>query len=176
MGYFEIRVTVDRPLATVFSGYTNLEMWKGSPHILDAEWVQGTPWEEGSRIRLKISGPAGSTVDQVLTHFETNREVAYLSHFSGITMESRLSFRAISSEETLVHGRMEFVGALSRVVGFAVGPAIERGTKQFFEDLKMQCERFVPSEGLTEGLSEPSPESLTPDHREPQPEAGERSD
>jgi hypothetical protein len=167
MGYFEIRVTVNRPLSTVFSVYTDLEKWTWSSAILKASWVVGRPWEEESRMRLVLDGPVGSTVDQVLTHFEPLREIAYLSHFSGITMETRLSFRSASEHSTELHGRMEFLGTLSRVVGFAVEPAIERGTKQFFDDLKKHCESMPLAEDGSD-----LPDSIAPDSPCPTPEAG----
>lgn len=156
MDSFEIRVTINRPLLTVFSLYTNTENWKWCPYILDAQWVRGRPWEEESRMRLTINGSVGNTVDQVLTHFEANQEVAYLSHFSGITMETRLSFRSLSENETEIYGRMEFLGVLSRVVSFAIKPTIERSTKQFFEDLKRGCES-------TQGGNAELPKTSAPD-------------
>ncbi len=141
MGRFEIRVVVERPLATVFAVYTDTDKWRWCSYIRDARWVRGQPWVEESRMQIETNGVLGSTVDQVLTHFEPNRRVDYISHFSGITMETRVTFRALSDHETEIYGQIEFVGTVSRIVGFAIEPAIERSTKQFFEDLKRECER-----------------------------------
>ena len=141
MGYFEIRVTIDRPLADVFAVYTDTRNWQWSSVFREVSWVKGTPWVEESRMRLITAGPITSTVDQVLTHFEPSREVAYISHFAGITLETRVSFRPSGDRATDIHGRMEFVGTLSRMAGYAVGPAMERSTRQFFDDLKAECER-----------------------------------
>jgi hypothetical protein len=144
MGCFEIQITVHRPLATVFSVYTDTNKWRWCSYIRDVRWIRGNPWEEESRLRIEIDGAIGSTVDQVLIGFEVNRRADYISHFSGITMETRVSFRSLSDQETEIHGRIEFVGTVSRIVGFAIGPAIERSTRQFFEDLKRECERVKP--------------------------------
>ena len=148
MGRFQILVTVDRPLAAVFAVYTDTDKWRWCSYILDARWVRGEPWVEESRIRIHTDGAIGSTVDQVLTAYEPNRRVDYISHFSGITLETRVTFRPLSDQQTEIRGEMEFVGTLSRIVGFAIEPAIERSTLQFFEDLKRECERGEPAEDL----------------------------
>jgi hypothetical protein len=158
--YFEVRVAVHCPLATAFAFYTHTENWKRFPFIRNAEWVLGRPWEEGSRMRLTLDATVADTVDQVLTHFEPERAIAYLSHFSGFTMETRLSFRSVSEQVTDIHGRMEFLGVLSRVVGFAVEPVIERSTRQFFEDVKRECElawlaREPVADGVAPAVSKP---------------------
>jgi hypothetical protein len=143
MGCFEIRVTVNRPLATVFSVYADTDAWKRCTEVTDVEWT-GKPWEEGSRMRVRSHGLVPATSDQVLLHFETNRRIAYISHFFGITLETRLSFRALSEQSSEVHVRAEFVGVASRTFGFALGPAIDRGTTDFIEALKKECERVAP--------------------------------
>jgi hypothetical protein len=143
MGCFEIRVTVNRPLASVFSVYTDTDAWIRCTEVTHVEWL-GNPWEEGSRMRVRSNNLVPTTSDQVLLHFETNRRIAYMSHFFGITLETRLSFRALSDDAAEVHVRAEFVGVASRTFGFALGPAIERGTTTFIEALKKECERVAP--------------------------------
>jgi len=54
---------------------------------------------------------------------------------------------------------LEFVGNFSRVAGFALGPAIDHGAQQFYDDLKRECERTTPStvssaESTAEEMSE----------------------
>lgn len=149
MGRFEIRVAIDRPLADVFAVYTDLDTWKGSSVLIDARWVKGKPWAEDSRLLLLTDGKPPATVDQVLIRFEPERKADYISHVSGITIETRVRFRASSTHETEIEVQAEFVGTFSRIVSFAVEPALERSTRQFFEDLKRQCEEKIPPPGLS---------------------------
>jgi Polyketide cyclase / dehydrase and lipid transport len=146
MGCFEIRATVNCPVATVFSVYTDTDAWRRCTVVTDVQWVMGKPWDEGSRMRVRSGGVVPTSSDQVVLHFEPNRRVAYMSHFFGITLETRLTFRAISDHATEIHMRGEFVGAASRTFGFALGPAIERGTLAFVEALNRECERLAPAE------------------------------
>ena len=98
-----------------------------------------------SRLRIEPANSFGVIIDQVLTHFEANRRVDFISHFGGVTLLSQLHFRVLSDNSTEIRCELEFVGTFSRVAGFALGPAIERGAKPFYDDLKRECERQTPS-------------------------------
>lgn len=161
MGRFEFRVAIDRPLIDVFAVYTDIDNWKGSSFIADVRWVKGKPWVEESRMQIVTDGHIPATVDQVLMRFEPGRRADYISHVSGITIETRVLFRALSNRETEIEVQVEFVGTFSRIVGFAVEPAIERPTRQFFEDLKRLCEQKIsasvpPSQPLGDAGKEAS--------------------
>ncbi len=108
-------------------------------------WTSGKPWEVDSRMTLEPANAFGVLVDQVLTHFEPNRRVEFISHFGGITLLSQIHFRALSENQTEIRSELEFLGTFSRVAGFAVGPAIEKGAQTFYELLKRECELEIPS-------------------------------
>lgn len=144
MGVLETRIAIDRPLAAVFAVYIQPDTWKWCSYIRSARWERGKPWEEESRLMIEIDDPVVGTVDQVLTRFESQSRVDFISHFGGITLITRVRFRAVSDEITEINAHFEFVGTFSRIAGFAIGPAIEASSRQFFEDLKKECERVIP--------------------------------
>ena len=92
-------------------------------------------------MRIETDSTFGGTVGQVLMHLEPNRRAEFLSHSGGITLQTRVTFQALSENETEIKLQMEFVGVFSRIAGFAVEATIERRSRQFFEDLKQACER-----------------------------------
>jgi len=141
MRSFEIRVAINRPVAAVFAVYTQADTWRWCSYIRDARWVRGRPWEAESRMRIETDSTFGGTVDQVLMHLEPNRRAEFLSHSGGITLQTRVTFRALSENETEIKLQLEFVGVFSRIAGFAVETTIERRSRQFFDDLKRACER-----------------------------------
>jgi hypothetical protein len=143
MGLLQIRVTIDRPLAAVFAVYVQPETWGWCSYIHNARWDRGEPWQEESRLLIEIDNPLVGVVDQVLTGFEPNSRVDFISHFGGITLITRVRFRAVSEQQTEIGGSFEFVGTFSRVAGFAIEPAIEENTRRFFDDLKRECERTI---------------------------------
>ena len=137
---FEYRYLLACPLPTVFAIYTDTNRWCSRGFVDDVSWVQGEPWKEGSRIRVKISEPVSAVVDQVLAHFERDRELAYISHVFGMTFSTRLTFRAISEEQTEIYVFMEVVGIPWRLFNFAIEPTIDKTTRRFFEGLTRDCE------------------------------------
>src|SRR5258708_29358876 len=140
MRSFEFNVLINCPLETVFAIYIDTDRWRNRSIFGDIRWVQGTPWEEGSRLQVETRVPIHSTVDQVLQHFESNRHVAFISHVFGMTCETRVTFAPLSNHQTAIHVGMQVVGVASHFLGFAVEPAIEKTTKEFFWELKKEGE------------------------------------
>jgi hypothetical protein len=147
MGSLEVRVAIDRPLADVFPIYIQPDTWRWCSFIRNVRWERN-PWEEESRMLIEINDSIAGVVDQVLTRFEPNARVDFISHFGGITLITRVTFRSVSDRETEIIAQMEFVGTFSRIAGFAIDGAIERSTRQFFEDLKRECEKANPQAAL----------------------------
>jgi hypothetical protein len=161
-GLFEFRILVNCPLTTVFSVYTDTDAWRRCTEITHVQWLS-EPWKEGSRMRIRSAGAVTTISDQVLLHFEPNSSIAYMTHFFGITLETRLAFRAVSDHKTEVHMRGEFVGVASRVFGFAIGPRIQRGTHAFVEALNKECERVASSKAQRKTLDENQAGKRNPD-------------
>jgi hypothetical protein len=140
MESFDFQIVLNCPLETVFSIYVDTERWRNRNLFGEIRWVQGNPWEEGSRLRIETRTPIRSTVDQVVQHFTPNESVSYLSHVIGITCETRVTFAPISDRQTAVNVVMQLVGTPSRTLGFALAPAITKATRGFFEELRKECE------------------------------------
>ena len=140
MQSFEFQIVFQCPLAIVFAIYVDTDRWRNRSLFGDIQWVQGKPWEVGSRLRIETRSPIRSTVDQVLQSFVPCESVCYLSHVLGMTCETRVTFKTISDQTTAINVDMHLVGKASRVLGFALEPAIARATKEFFEELRKECE------------------------------------
>jgi hypothetical protein len=100
MRSFEFRVEINRPLAAVFAVYTQADTWQWCSYIRNVRWLRGKPWEEHSRLRIEPDDKGGGSVEQVLMHFEPNRRAEFLSHFAGITLQTRVTFQAVSGSVT----------------------------------------------------------------------------
>jgi len=143
MQSFQFKVALECPLETAFAVYTDIGRWRNRNVFGDIQWVQGNPWEEGSRLRIETRVPLRSTIDQVVQHFSALESVSYISHVLGITAETRVTFQRISTTQTAIHVGMHLVGTVSRSLGFAIEPVIAKATKGFFEELRRECEAEV---------------------------------
>lgn len=106
----------------------------------EIRWVQGKPWEEGSRLRIETLKPIRANVDQVVQHFALQESVSYLSHVFGVTCETRVIFTPVSADQTAINVLTNLVGTPSRTLGFGLAPAITKATKGFFDELRKECE------------------------------------
>lgn len=147
MQSFDFQIVLKCPLETVFSIYVDTDRWRNRNLFGDIRWVQGKPWEEGSRLRIETRVPIRSNVDQVVQHCSPNESVSYLSHVFGMTCETRVIFTAVSVHETAINVVMQLVGTPSRALGFALAPAITKATKGFFEELRKECEAAARGAG-----------------------------
>src|SRR5690348_10789031 len=100
MQSFEFQIVLDCPLETAFAIYMDTDRWCNRNLFGDIRWVQGKPWEVGSRLRIETRSPIRSTVDQVLQRFERNGSVCYISHVLGMTCETRVTFTRIPLQRT----------------------------------------------------------------------------
>lgn len=140
MQSFEFQVVVNAPIEKVFALYADIEWWRNRSIFADIRWTQGQPWAEGSRLRIESRKPIRASVDQVVLEFRPRESVVYISHVLGMTCESRIRFFAASPTQTLIQVRMQLLGTVSRVLGFAIEPVIEKSTRVFFEDLRRESE------------------------------------
>jgi len=53
MQSFDFQVVLNCPLETVFSIYSDVDRGRNRNLFGDLRWVQGKPWEEGSRLRIE---------------------------------------------------------------------------------------------------------------------------
>ena len=139
----EIRVVANCPVETVFATYTQPEAFGWCSYIRKATWARGKPWEVNSRLLIQAENPSGGKIDQVLMHFEPERRVDFISHYAGITLQSRIMFLAMSDRQSEIHAHLEFVGVFSRMAGLAMEKLVERKTRQLLEELARTAESFV---------------------------------
>jgi len=140
MQSFDFQVVLNCPLSTVFAIYVDIDRWCNRNLFGEIRWVQGRPWEPGSRLRIEVVKPIRTSVDQVVQRFEVNESVSYLSHVLGITCETRVTFIPVSAQQTAINVGMQLVGTVTRALGFAIEPVIAKSTKGFFEELRKECE------------------------------------
>lgn len=140
MQSFDFQIVLNCPLELAFAVYTDIDRWRNRNLFGDIQWAKGQPWEEGSRLRIETLTPLRTTVDQVVQEFVPKERVVYLSHVWGMTCETRVKFVRVSEEQTAVNVAMQLVGRVTRSLGFALEPLIEKSTRGFFEEFRRDCE------------------------------------
>ena len=57
MQSFDFKIVLECPLKTVFAIYTDIDRWQNRSLFGEIRWVQGKPWEEGSRLTYRNPRP-----------------------------------------------------------------------------------------------------------------------
>jgi len=58
----------------------------------EASWVEGKPWQVGSRLRYVIVQPVCTTVSAVVTSISPHRTISLINHALGVTTEQNVTF------------------------------------------------------------------------------------
>jgi len=92
-------VVVPVSVELAFRAFGDLERLLHREIYDEASWIEGNPWQVGSRIRYVVTKPIHATISAVVTSYEPPRYVALLNHGMGITAEQQVTF-ATSYEGT----------------------------------------------------------------------------
>lgn len=106
----EYSVVVPVSVDLAVRAFCDLDRLPGRGVYDSVSWMEGKPWEVGSRIRYVLAQPSGSIVQAVVTGYDPPRFVAMVFHAFGITAEQRVTFSK-TRKGSAVHLILDFVGS-----------------------------------------------------------------
>lgn len=104
MEYLEYTAFTKASPALAWQVFSDYRLWPRFSDIYGAIcWSKGKPWKPGSRLKIEIVRPQKATVDHVITICSPPRQVAWIDHVLGNTMEQWGTFEALPDGRTRVH-------------------------------------------------------------------------
>jgi hypothetical protein len=137
----EYSVTVPVPVDTAFQAFLNLERLLNRGIYDEASWVEGAPWQVGSRVRYVISKPVRATVSGVVVSISPPRAVGLLNHALGITTEQHVSFGPDLKGGTRVRMTMDLIGESTELSEKAVVEAVTFVTRDALDTMAALCRK-----------------------------------
>jgi hypothetical protein len=137
----EYSVTVPVPVGAAFQAFLDLERLLHRGIYDEASWIEGAPWQVGSRLRYVVVQPTRATVSAVVTSASPPRAVSLLNHALGVTAEQNVSFGPDLKGGTSVRITMDFVGKSSELSGSVIRDAITFLTKDALDTMAALCQR-----------------------------------
>ena len=141
----EYSVTVPVTVDSAFQAFLDLERLLHRGVYDEASWVEGEPWQVGSRVRYVISQPVRATVSAVVLSISPPRAIGLLNHALGVTAEQHVSFGPDLKGGTRVRMTMDLVGKSSELSEDGLLNAVTFVTRDTLDTLVAACRRRASS-------------------------------
>jgi len=138
---FEYTVTVPVSVDGAFKAFQNLDRLLHRGIYEEAVWVEGEPWQVGSRVRYVIAQPVPATVSTVVTAISPPRSISLLNHALGVTAEQHVSFGPDLKGGTRVRMTMELFGKSTELSDSALHDAVEFVMRDALDTMSALCRR-----------------------------------
>jgi hypothetical protein len=137
----EYSVTVPASIDAAFLAFLHLARLLHREIYDEASWVEGVPWQVGSRLRYVILKPVPATVTAVVTSISLPRSISLLNHALGITAEEHVTFGSDLNGGTRVRLTMDMVGKTTELSEDAIHEAVTFIVKDALDTVVALCRR-----------------------------------
>jgi hypothetical protein len=141
----EYSVTVPVPVDAAFKAFQNLERLLHGGICNDVSWVEGKPWQAGSRVRYDFVRPIRTVVTAVVTSISPPRAISLINHAVGVTTEQNVTFGPDPKGGTRIRMTMDAVGKSTELSESAIHEALAFVTKNALDSVAALCRRRSPS-------------------------------
>jgi hypothetical protein len=141
----EYSVTVPVAVDMAFAAFLDLERMLHRGIYDDVSWIEGEPWQVGSRLRYLVVRPMQTTISAVVTSISPPRAISLLNHAVGVTAEQHVSFGPDLKGGTRIRITMDFVGKPTELSEEALHEAISFVLKDGLDNLAALCRRRASS-------------------------------
>jgi len=137
----EYSVTVPVSVDTAFQAFLDLERLLHRGIYQEAAWVEGKPWQVGSRLRYVVVQPVPATISAVVSSISPPRAISLLNHGVGVTAEENVSFGPDLKGGTRVHMTVDLVGTSSELSERDLHEAVLFIVKDALDSMAVLCQR-----------------------------------
>jgi hypothetical protein len=137
----EYSVTVPVSVDAAFEAFQHLERLLHRGIYDEASWVQGEPWQAGSRLRYRVVQPIRTTISAVVTSISPPRAISLINHGLGVTAEQNVSFGPDLKGGTRVRMTVDLVGKSSELSESAFHDAVAFIIKDALDSMAALCQR-----------------------------------
>lgn len=138
-------MTVPVSVDAAFQAFQDLERLLHRGIYDEALWVEGKPWQVGSRLRYVVVQPVQTTISAVVTSISPPRAVSLLNHALGVTAEQNVHFGPDLKGGTRIRMTMDLVGKSSELSEAAVREAVTFITRDALDTVVALCQRRASS-------------------------------
>ena len=126
----------------VWEQFADVDSWPSwIPTFRGAQWVEGEPWKDGSRLRMTMGvGPATLGVDVTIANVDLPHSIAWTGRRFGVTSVHTWTFTA-DRDGTIMTSDEVFDGPPPQLLGVTgLRPMISRITESWMDSLQKRVE------------------------------------
>ncbi len=136
----EYSVTVPVPVDAAFKAFLDLERLLHRGIYSEVSWIEGKPWQVGSRVRYAVIQPVATTISAVVISISAPRAISLLNHALGVTAEQNVSFGPDLKGGTRVRMTVDLVGKSSELSESALQDAVTFVTRDALDSMVVRCQ------------------------------------
>lgn len=111
--------------------------------IAKANWIEGKPWEKGSRFYLETARPKVFKLKPVITESDPPNRIVWVGTAIGFRGEHGFTFDPQPNGTTILKTWEDFSGPASLLFGGGTRMALAEMYKVWVESLKFEAERLA---------------------------------
>jgi hypothetical protein len=146
--HIQYSVTVPVSVDAAFLAFQDLRRLLNRGIYEEASWVEGAPWQVGSRLRYVVIRPIPCTITAVVNSISPPRAITLLNHALGITAEQHVTFGPDLKGGTRIRMTMNLVGTSTQLSERDVHEAVTFVVKDALDTIVTLCQ---PSATSSEG-------------------------
>lgn len=152
MSRFEYSIITKASPALAWLVFSDHHRWNTFANVYgELRWIDGHPWEPGSRLSIELLRPVHTTVDHVITTCVPGKKVGWIDHAIGVAMAQWVSFEEHPLEGTRVHTWGEVVHSGIKIAGRSVEELLTSFTRTWYESFRIACNSLVLPGGAVSG-------------------------
>jgi hypothetical protein len=131
----------------VWQKFSRLEEWAWwNPVVGKTRWLDGQPWQKGSRFSFELMRPRHMTFKPVIIESSPPNRIGWRGTAFLFKGEHWHSFQAQPDGSTLIHTWEDFSGPVSRFLGDKQKQQLIAMYREWLEALKVESEKVAREE------------------------------
>lgn len=141
----EYSVTVPVSVDAAFQAFQHLERLLHRGIYGEAVWIEGEPWQVGSRVRYVVVKPVNAIISAVVSSISPPRAISMLNHGAGVTAEQHVSFGPDLKGGTRVRMTVDLIGTSPEMSDKALHQAVTFVVQDALDSMAELCQRRASS-------------------------------
>lgn len=128
----------------VWQKFAKIEEWPWWNKVIGrTRWIEGQPWQKGSRFYMELVRPKTFKVEPIILECSPPTTVGWVGKGGGITGEHWFSFEPQPDGTTLIRTWEDFSGLGTLFVGNGMKQKIVKMYEDWLNALKFEAERLA---------------------------------